>query len=625
MITIQHLQTFDALLQGSQDYPSDTTLAPDELRIRLQKCLSARHPRAFPPASNRSKSSVHTLKNLQNVHHLQKAFHQACADRTLFIFQRNYPVKYVDIECKNDGVTELGASAKQGYSDNVQQLLAMGANPFNMGISFKDVHEQCRPAIKRALFKACLRKLNKTYGKEIDIDSVLNVGKKINLGGKIDVDFKLDNDSSALDFALCYFDVELVETLLDIGANPMTSYQRFYGLLYEEETPTPNPNADKVLSLMIKYGFDITDQTLIDHEGPTFLSKLCLEKGILGLLRLAKLYSNIPDKIPDELQELFFALSLNNTLDSSHFNSPLASQYTEKCTNPGTLTCIGSGSFGKVYKIDDQNAAKVVSFAQDYTPIQALTEFVYAQLFSRKIYQSISITNDKAIFIMKKASCNLGEVLFKGVRSDEILLKIAKSLTKQVARMHDKGIVHRDLKTGNVLVFNDKKHNFLLCDFGTTMQVANCLACKNVTTEVYASERALKEEEPYTMADDIYSLGAIFYEMATKRYTWPDSSPTYIKYQLKNEKKWHTAQDTQLDNPTPTKAFLLETAKLCMGCYPKRESIDTAQKLWEHLRTFDPTHTRPESRPVATPSPPPFFENPPKLTLPRPQATHKAS
>src|SRR5207302_4510013 len=96
----------------------------------------------------------------------------------------------------------------------------------------------------------------------------------------------------------------------------------------------------------------------------------------------------------------------------------------------------------------------------------------------------------------------------------ELLVKIAR--TVQLA--HEHGILHRDIKPGNILL--DKKGEPHLTDFGLARltehesTVTNSLDVLG-TPSYMAPEQAAGRTKNLTAAVDVYGLGAVFYQMLT--------------------------------------------------------------------------------------------------------------
>src|SRR5438128_12109527 len=96
----------------------------------------------------------------------------------------------------------------------------------------------------------------------------------------------------------------------------------------------------------------------------------------------------------------------------------------------------------------------------------------------------------------------------------EVLVKIAR--TVQFA--HEHGILHRDIKPGNILL--DKNGEPHLTAFGLARRIENQSTVTNSfdvlgTPSYMAPEQAAGRVKELTAAADVYSLGAVFYQMLT--------------------------------------------------------------------------------------------------------------
>ncbi|HUB26887.1 MAG TPA: protein kinase [Tepidisphaeraceae bacterium] len=104
-----------------------------------------------------------------------------------------------------------------------------------------------------------------------------------------------------------------------------------------------------------------------------------------------------------------------------------------------------------------------------------------------------------------------------------------------VQAAHESGIVHRDLKPGNILISNDGTPK--ISDFGLARRVDDdhlvTLTGARIGTPCYmAPEQALGQTKLIGPAADIYSLGAILYELLTGRPPFRGESAVETERQL---------------------------------------------------------------------------------------------
>ena len=78
--------------------------------------------------------------------------------------------------------------------------------------------------------------------------------------------------------------------------------------------------------------------------------------------------------------------------------------------------------------------------------------------------------------------------------------------------LHDKKILHRDLKSANIFLTANK--TIKIGDFGISKVLDNTSAKTFVGTPYYLSPEVC-ENRPYDFKSDLWSLGCILYEMCT--------------------------------------------------------------------------------------------------------------
>lgn len=106
-------------------------------------------------------------------------------------------------------------------------------------------------------------------------------------------------------------------------------------------------------------------------------------------------------------------------------------------------------------------------------------------------------------------------------------LQLFLQVCDAVAYAHRNLVVHLDLKPSNILV--SREGAIKLLDFGTSklIQTGSLLTTTVMATPAYASPEQLRNE-PVTTACDIYSLGAILFELLTGKRPYANSSVAAI-------------------------------------------------------------------------------------------------
>ncbi|MCP4676136.1 MAG: protein kinase [Deltaproteobacteria bacterium] len=115
----------------------------------------------------------------------------------------------------------------------------------------------------------------------------------------------------------------------------------------------------------------------------------------------------------------------------------------------------------------------------------------------------------------------LSNIILRGPMDMAISADILEQVTAALARAHDLGVVHRDVKPDNIYLINrGGRRNFVkLLDFGLArLSRDGRLAAKGAVfgTPEYMSPEQARGEDASPLSD-LYSLGIIFFEMATGR------------------------------------------------------------------------------------------------------------
>lgn len=127
---------------------------------------------------------------------------------------------------------------------------------------------------------------------------------------------------------------------------------------------------------------------------------------------------------------------------------------------------------------------------------------------------------EKNLLAKKIASLEAGDEYNQNFSSEEIL-DIVTQIASGLTLLHEKGIIHNDIKPANIVFMDDKdsKKQYFITDFGISLEIKALVKKENnkmlssAKTVVYAAPEKLKGN--YTEAkSDIFSLGIVIYELA---------------------------------------------------------------------------------------------------------------
>ena len=237
---------------------------------------------------------------------------------------------------------------------------------------------------------------------------------------------------------------------------------------------------------------------------------------------------------------------------------------------------IGRGGQGVVYRARQKSlnrtvALKVIGLGQWATQ-------AHLKRFRREAEAAANLDHPCIVPIYevgeREGSCYFSMKFIEGGQLDEVAKRtpissrnaaelIAK-LARTVSYAHEHGILHRDIKPGNILL--DTKGEPHLTDFG----LARLLETKSTVTHTMdvlgtpsymAPEQASGHNEQLTSATDVYGLGAVFYQLLTGHPPFAGGT-TYetVRLVLETEPRQPRLWDRKIDR---------ELSTICLKCLEK--------------------------------------------------------
>ena len=207
------------------------------------------------------------------------------------------------------------------------------------------------------------------------------------------------------------------------------------------------------------------------------------------------------------------------------------------------LEQIGGGGMGIVYRAHDARLERDV--AVKVLPTGVLVDEAARRRFRQEAlalaklsHPNICViydfdTQDGIDFLAMEyvVGQSLAQRLVSGSLPEKEVISLGLQVAAALEEAHDRGIVHRDLKPGNIVI--TPKGQAKVLDFGLAQLLKP--QADSAATQTFTETRGLSGTLPYMAPEqlrgetsdaraDIYSLGCVFYEMATGRRAFPEDS-----------------------------------------------------------------------------------------------------
>src|SRR5262249_17222832 len=254
---------------------------------------------------------------------------------------------------------------------------------------------------------------------------------------------------------------------------------------------------------------------------------------------------------------------------------------------------LGKGGFGVVYLAHDEQlrrpvAVKVphpelVTRPEDAEPYLAQARTV-GGLDHPKIVtvHDVNGTPELPFFVVSKyiEGCDLKHRMKEARLSVLEAVELTATVAETLHYAHRQGLVHRDIKPGNILL--EKSGKPYVADFGLALKEENVgKGPRFAGTPAYMSpEQARGEGHRVDGRSHVFSLGIVFYEMLTGRRPFSGQTRDDVLEQITS---FEARPVRQWDDSIPK-----ELERICLKALAKRaaDRYSTAKDLADDLRSF---------------------------------------
>lgn len=278
------------------------------------------------------------------------------------------------------------------------------------------------------------------------------------------------------------------------------------------------------------------------------------------------------------------------------------------------LSAIGTGTMGHVYEAEDVSSGKHVA-------LKVLRKGHHKELAARFLREGKTLAllshpnivqlvdmgqlDDGTLFLATELvpSGSLRELMDRGPIEHRRALLLVRQLLDALQAAHDLGIVHRDVKPENVMIADGDLVKVL--DFGVAKLLAESLAGlgeANLTSigfSIFGSALYIAPEsvtgQPVDARIDIYSTGAMLFEMVAGRPPFDDDDPAVLL------RKHAFEAPPTLQQAAPAQAFVPELESLIARALAKQPE-DRYRSAAEMIEALDATVQALAPKPAEAPA-----------------------
>jgi serine/threonine protein kinase/formylglycine-generating enzyme required for sulfatase activity len=254
---------------------------------------------------------------------------------------------------------------------------------------------------------------------------------------------------------------------------------------------------------------------------------------------------------------------------------------------------LGKGGFGLVYLAHDEQLHRLVAIKVPHARLISRPEAAEAYLTEARTVSNLDHPNIVPVFDVGSTELFPCYVVSKYIDGTDLanrlkqsrlplneVVEVVATVAEALHHAHKQGLVHRDIKPGNLLL--DKSGKPFVADFGLALREQDVgKGPRYAGTPAYMSpEQDRGEGHRVDGRSDIFSLGVVFYELLVGRQPFRGESQAELMEQVTS---FEARPPRQYDENIPK-----ELERICLKALSKRasERYTTAKDMAGDLRHF---------------------------------------